>query len=47
MLVTPHVSCDMPDYAHRALLILGRNVQRLFDGATSQFENQVSSELGY
>lgn len=47
LLVTPHVSCDTPDYISRSLQILGRNVKRLFDGSTSQFENQVNGDLGY
>lgn len=47
LLVTPHVSCDTPDYIFRSLQILGRNVKRLREGLTSQLENQVDAQLGY
>lgn len=47
LLVTPHISCDTPDYISRSLQIFGRNVKRLRDGLTSQFENQVDAQLGY
>ena len=47
LLVTPHVSCDAPDYISRSMQILGRNVKRLFDGSASQFENRVDGDLGY
>jgi phosphoglycerate dehydrogenase-like enzyme len=47
LLVTPHISCDSPDYVSRSLQILGRNVRRLREGLTSQLENQVDAQLGY
>lgn len=47
LIVTPHVSCDGPDYISRSLQILGRNVRRLFDGCASGFENQVDGDIGY
>lgn len=49
VLITPHVSCDLPDgYAARSLEIVGRNVQKLRQGAdVSQLENVVSGAQGY
>lgn len=47
LLVTPHLSCDTPDYVIRSLEILGRNIGRLRTGLTSEIENRIDAQLGY
>lgn len=47
LIVTPHVSCDMPSgYTGKAMKILARNLARLQAGE-QELENEVNAELGY
>jgi phosphoglycerate dehydrogenase-like enzyme len=47
VIVTPHISCDVPTgYTAKSLAILARNLERLLAGR-DDFENRVSADLGY
>ncbi|SFU89572.1 Phosphoglycerate dehydrogenase [Polaromonas sp. YR568] len=47
LIVTPHVSCDMPTgYTGKSMKILARNLARLRAGE-QELENEVDPELGY
>lgn len=47
LVITPHVSCDMPTgYTGRSMKILARNLARLRAGE-QELENEVDAQLGY
>lgn len=47
LIVTPHVSCDMPTgYTGKSMKILARNLARLRAGE-QELENEIDAELGY